>query len=325
MTMGPSFPINQSAATYYKIVAMNAILRIIILSWKNIWRNFWLSFITVSTIIVTLMTVSIILALQVGLRQIIKSADKHIDLSVYFFPSATNEQADSVVTAVKAISGVTEVAFVTKEQALANYQERAKESPELLVPLTVIGDNPFGSSIIIKASEPAVYSRVIEELNKPQYSALIEGQQKGYKENRLFIDSFSSFSDKVKISGLALGSIFAIIAVMLIFNAIRVAIYTQRDEIAIMKLVGASNWFVRGPFLVETVIYSLFAVIISGGLFMIFLFFLQPYLSSYFGGEVELLSYFSQNALVIFGGELVAVSLLNMATGSLALRRYLNV
>lgn len=300
-------------------------LRIIKFSSTNIWRNFWLSFITTSTIIITLMSVSLVWALQIGLKQIISSAEKRIDMSVYFYPLITDVQANSVITALKTIPGVQEITFITKEQALANYEKIAKDSPELLDPLSAIGQNPFGSSIIIKTNAPSVYSGVIEELNKPQYKDLIEGQKKAYEENRLFIDSFSAFTNKIRLSGLIMSFIFAMIAVLLIFNAIRVAIYTQREEIAIMKLVGASNWFVRVPFLIETVIYSAIAIIISGGLFFALLYFVQPYLGIYFGGDVDLLGYFTDNTVTFLGFEFIVLASLNVLVGSLALRRYLKV
>ena len=120
-------------------------LRIIKFSSTNIWRNFWLSFITTTTIVVTLVSVSLVWALQIGLKQIISSAEKRIDMSVYFYPSITDAQANSVITALRTIPDVQEIIFVTKEQALANYEKMAKDSPELLVPLSAIGQNPFGS------------------------------------------------------------------------------------------------------------------------------------------------------------------------------------
>lgn len=300
-------------------------LRVIKFSWKNIWRNFWLSIITMSTIIITLFSISLVLALGVGLKQIIKAAEEHIDMSVYFYPSVTDTQANSVITVIEAMPGIQEVVYITKEQSLASYEKRAQDSPELLAPLKVIGQNPFGATVTIRANEPTAYQRVIDELNKPQYKDLIEGQKKEFEENRKFIDSFTAFTDKIKISGLIISVFFAIIAALLIFNAIRVAIYTHREEIAIMKLVGATNWFVRAPFIMETIIYSAVAVLISGGLFFILMYFLQPYLDGYFGGDVAIYSYFSHNALVIFGVELLATIFLNIITGSLALRRYLRV
>ena len=106
-----------------------ATLRVIKFSWKNIWRNFWLSVITMSTIIITLFTISLVLALEVGLKQIIQTAEKHIDLSVYFYPSVTEAQANSVITVIKAIPGIQETVYITKEQSLASYEKRAQDSP----------------------------------------------------------------------------------------------------------------------------------------------------------------------------------------------------
>lgn len=299
--------------------------RVIKFGWENIWRNFWLSLVTMSTIIIALFTVSLILSLEVGLKQIVESAEKRIDLSVYFFPTVTEGQAQSVIAVIRTMPGIEEVTYITKEQSLTSYEKRAKDSPELLAPLKAIGQNPFGAAAVIRAHDLGVYQQVIDELNKTQYKDLIEAQKKEFEENRQFIDSFTAFTNKVRISGLAISLFFTIITTLLIFNAIRVAIYTHREEIAIMKLVGASNWFVRAPFILETIIYSALAVAISGGLFFALMYFLQPYLDNYFGGDVAIYSYISHNALTIFGAELLAAVMLNIIAGTLALRRYLRV
>ena len=304
---------------------LHSVARVVKFGWENIFRNFWLSFITVSTIVVTLFIVSIVMALQVGLRQIIEATEKRIDLAVFFYPIITDSQTADIITMVKSIPGVESVTLVSKEQSLADYEKQANDSPELTAPLEVIGYNPFGSSIIIRASETTTYQRVIDELNKPQYKDFIEGQKKDFEENQQFINSFLSFANKIKISGYVMIGVFAIIAGILIFNAIRIAVYTHRDEIAIMKLVGATNWFVRAPFLMETFIYSVLSVAISGALFLALLYFLQPYTTAYFGGDVAIYGYFSNNLLVIFSEQLLAITVLNIVAGSLALRRYLRV
>ena len=167
-----------------------------------------MSIITISTIVITLFTISFVLSLQVGLKQIISSVEKRIDLSVYFFPIVTDEQAESVITAIKAIAGVEEVNYITKDMALAGYKERAVDSPELLAPLEVIGDNPFGASAVIRAAGPEAYAQVIEELGKPQYRDLIEGQKKDYEDNRKFIDSFSLFAEKIRLFELTQALLF---------------------------------------------------------------------------------------------------------------------
>src|SRR3989338_487913 len=121
--------------------------RVLKFSAATIWRNLWLSIITVTTITLTLLSISLVVALQVGISDIVKTAEHRIDLSVYFFPKVTEAQVQSVVDSVKNFSGITSVETVPKETALLNYQQSAKDTPELLAPLQAIGENPFGPSL----------------------------------------------------------------------------------------------------------------------------------------------------------------------------------
>lgn len=302
------------------------LLRLFKFGWENVWRNGWLSVITTTTIILTLFSVSMVLALSVGIGQVVESVEERINLSVYFYPSVTEEQINSVIASLNSLPAVRDIKYVTKEQALARYKDQAAARPELLNPLAVLQDNPFGSSLAIQSDSAEGYKQILDEINKPQYKDLIEDQQKDYEENQSFINAFSSFTNKVRSVGLAMTAAFAIIAALLLYNAIRVAIYTHRNEITVMKLVGASNWFVRAPFLIEVAFLSLIGGAISIALTLGALYFIQPYLSQYFGAEdITVLSYFITNALVIFGAELLAMLILSILSGSIALRRYLRI
>jgi cell division transport system permease protein len=305
---------------------VHAVARVLWFGWSGVWRNLWLSLITVSTLTLTLLSVSLLVAFQVGIQQVIASAENHITLSIYFYPAVSEEQIESVALALRPLSGVRTVTYVSRGEVLARYQLRAKDTPELLAPLETIGQNPFGGSLVVRAEHPEDYARVIAELGKPQYADLIEGQRKDFEENRAFIASFKAFTEKVRFSGLIASALFALVAALVTFNAIRVAIYTHRDEIAVMKLVGATNWFVRAPFLVEVAIYSLLAVAITAGVILSVLYVVQPYLDRYFQDVgLNLYGYFQTNALFIFGAEFAFTALLNALAGSLALRRYLRV
>lgn len=301
------------------------IIRVLKFSWESVWRNLWLSIVTVSTIALTLFSISMLVGLQVGINQVVEAAERRIDLSVYFYPEVTEAQAKSVALAVQTLPGITEVVPVTKEEALSRYQEKAKNTPELLGPLSILDDNPFGPSLIVRAEQPEHYTRVIAELDKPQYQDLIEGKRKDFEDNQDFISTFSMFSQRVRLVGLLASGVFAFIAGLLLFNAIRVAIYTHREEIAVMKLVGAGNSFIRAPFLLETTFYCVLATLVAAAGFFAFLYVLQPYLTTYFNGELNVLTFFRENAWIIFPLELAFVLVLSSVGSAIALRRYLRV
>lgn len=300
--------------------------RLLKFSWETIWRNLWLSVITVSTITLTLLSISLVVALQVGINQVVQATESRIDLSVYFFPTATEEQVGSVVTAIRTLPGVVSIEQISKEESLARYKQYAQDAPELLRPLEALGENPFGQSLVIKATAPADYERVITELAKPQYEDLVEGELKDYEANRTFIQNFTNFTTKIRLAAIAVSGVFAVIACLLLFNTIRVAIYTHRDEIAVMKLVGATNRFVRAPFVVEAFVYCLISTALAAGLTFLLLSFGQPYLNIYFEGDnVHLQDYFRIYGLYIFGAEFLFIFFLSVMSSTFAIRKYLRV
>jgi cell division transport system permease protein len=305
---------------------LHAFGRVFKYSWQGLGRNLWLSVVTISTVTLTLLSLSVVVGLQIGIDQIVQAAERRIDLSIYFFPAATDSQVESVATTVRILPNVTQVDVISKQQALEIYKKSVADIPELLKPLEALTENPFGASLAIKARQPEDYENILEELKKPQYAGLIEGEKRDYEVNREFIENFRSFTDKIRIGAIAVSGLFALIACLLLFNTIRVAIYSHREEIAVMKLVGASNSFIRAPFVLNAVTYCAIATLIAGGLFMTALWYGQPSLNAYFGNnEVDIMGFFGRNALAIFGAEFVFILLLSIFSTFLAIRKYLRV
>jgi cell division transport system permease protein len=288
------------------------------------WRNLWLTIATGATIALTVFSLSSLLAIHVGIAQVVRSVESQLDLTLTLYPTVTESQANTLVVAINGLPNVKKVTYVSKEQVLE--EQKQSGDAEVLRSLEAIGENPFGASLIVEATDSKAYLAIIDELKKEQYSALIEGQEKHFEENKNFLQNFSNFADKVRYAALAVTAVFALISALMVFNAVRVAIYTQREEITVMRLVGATSSFIRGPYLAELFIYSVTSVIIGGALFMGLLYAGQPYLSTYFGQEnVNLLGYFQDNALLIFGAQFVGLMLLSMVSASLAVQRYLSV
>ena len=161
-------------------------------------------------------------------------------------------------------------------------------------------------------------------LNNSKYNELIS--DKNFDDNKIYIGKIKKVSDNINWIGLLASSIFIFIAVLIVFNTIRVAIYTHQKEIAIMKLVGAANWFIRSPFLVESIFYGTIAWLIAVGLIYPLLNLLQPFLTNFFlTDSFNIISYFKDNFWSLFGLELLLVVFLNIVSSSVAIRRYLKV
>ncbi|PJE75768.1 hypothetical protein COV04_02385 [Candidatus Uhrbacteria bacterium CG10_big_fil_rev_8_21_14_0_10_48_11] len=297
--------------------------RIVRFALQSMWRNLWLTIATGATVGLTVLSLSALLAIHVGIGQVVNSVEKQLNLTLTLYPTVTESQANTLVIAINALPHVQKVTYVSKEQVLE--QQKQSGDPEILRSIEAIGENPFGPSLIVGAKDSKAYLSIINELQKSQYSALIEGQERHFEENQSFLQNFSNFADKVRYVVLAMTLVFALISALMVFNAVRVAIYTQREEITVMRLVGATTSFIRGPYLVELFIYSAFSVIIGGGLFILLLYAGQPYLTTYFGQEnVNLLAYFKDNALIIYGAQFIGLFVLSIVSALLAVRRYLN-
>ncbi len=299
-----------------------SLVRIVKFAFQNFWRNFWLSIVTVSMLTLTLLVINILVVLHVLGRAAVRSVEERIDVTVSFKPETTAAVLGDVRSYLASLSQVTEVRTITADEALEAFHRRHEDNPQILRSLDEVGGNPFGPTLVIRARTAADYPFIFEVLENPTYRPAI--QDKNFTDHKTLIDRITRITDRLRNFGVALAAIFAAITILLIFNTIRVAIHTHREEIGIMKLVGASNWFVRAPFLFESVLYGLIAVAITMAIVFPVLAIFEPYATRFFdGAEIGLLAFFRAQALVLFGGQLLFLIVLNIVSSSVAVGRYL--
>jgi cell division transport system permease protein len=165
---------------------------------------------------------------------------------------------------------------------------------------------------------------LIDKILNSEYDSIIEN--KNFSDPQKIIAFVQSVTSKAEKVGLILTGLFSLIALLIVFNTIRVIIYTHRDEIGVMRLVGASNWFIRTPYLIEGVLYATLSLAIKGGLLYLLLYVGQPYLASFFQYyNIDLIAYYNQNFVMIFGLELLVAIFLTIVSSGFAIRRYLKV
>jgi cell division transport system permease protein len=175
--------------------------------------------------------------------------------------------------------------------------------------------------LIVKTREPDDYKKIINALDVPEYRALIEDHSFGGNEGAL--EKLQIVMNRVETAALSLAIIFALISFLVIFNTIRVAIYTQRQEINIKRLVGANNWFIRGPYLIESIVFTLLSAGSTAGLLWLTFQRIDPYISDIFGNESSLTNYYSSHILYLLLVQVGAVLLLTVISSSLAMRKHL--
>jgi len=186
-----------------------------------------------------------------------------------------------------------------------------------------IDKNPLGASLIIKAKSTNDYPAILQSLSEPQYNNIIES--KDFDDHKIVIEKITGITHKINSGVVIVVLIFTLISILIIFNAIRIAIYTHREEIIAMKLLGATNWFVQGPFLLQGIIFAFLSVIVTIIIIYPLIGFLQPYIASLLESEFNLINYFNQNFVFIFGLEFLGAIVINFLSSYWAVNKYVRV
>ncbi len=287
------------------------------------WRNASLSLMTVLILVLMLLSVNTLVVIRVLTEEATAKVKDQIDVSIYFNRDANEKDVEEIRTYVQSFPEVTDVSFFSRDQVLAQFREEHKDNSEIIASLDELGENPLGPTMVVKTREPSDYEKIITALNVPEYEPIIEA--KTFDDTERAIERIHTITTQVEQFSLLLSGLFAVIAFLIIFNTIRVAIYTQRTEISIKKLVGATNWFVRGPYVIESFIFSLVSTGITYGLMFLSARFLDRYIAVVFDTQGFLTNYFQSNIVWLFGAEFLAVLLLTVLSSTMAMRRYLRV
>lgn len=303
---------------------MTSFFRIIKFTLQNFIRNFWLSLITITILFLLFISVNVLVGLNLLTTDIMGLLQDKIDVSIYLKPEVEEDQLFSIKNKLANMPEVKDIGYVSKEQALYDFKEKHKDNLKVLESLDEIGKNPLGAVLSIKANEVSGYPVILEELEKSEYNDLIA--DKNYDDHKLIINRMDNIVKKAQKVMLVISIFFAFIAIIIVFNTIRVAIYTHRETVGIMKLVGAGNWFVKMPFIFEGVLYAIISCALAMAVIYPSLIFIQPYLTNFFNGtQIDLLGYFKANILIIFGWQVLAIIALNIVASAIAIRRYLKV
>ena len=279
----------------------------------------------IANIFIMVMAISVITSLFLfrDISQfLVQSLQEKVDVSVYFKYDTQEEDLIKVKEAVSLIPEVKEVNYVSKQEALEKFTEKHGNDQILMESLTEVGVNPFLASLGIKAFQADQYEAVVSFLESSQYSYLIE--KIDYYERKPIIESIYSITSNFNKAGIAFSIIFVLIAVLVAFNSVRSSIYNSREEMKIQKLVGASNWFVRGPFLAQGAICGFFAAVFCFFLFALLTWGLDSKTELLFPG-LGLFSFFVANVWMILLIQMGSGILLGIVSSTIAVRRHLKV
>lgn len=293
---------------------------------QGFFRNFWLSVVTITIMLMAVLSVTLLMSMDYIKETTIKSVENQIDILVEIKTDVSREEIESFVVELDDLDEVDDIVIVTPEQNKKLFLEHnTDEKVKEVLNIYEENENPFSYSLAIKAYKLSQYSNILNFVNQEKYSNLVEASDIDTHEEIISkINSIANFLNKYSWY---IAFIFLLISVIVIFNTIRISIYTRRDEITIMKLVGAGNAFVRVPFILESIFYALTAVLIVIAISYPLVNLIQPSLNAYFQGDqvINLSSYFKNNFVEIFVYQLIVLVVLNVISTAIAVKRYLKV
>lgn len=297
--------------------------RIIKMGLMNFRRNLWLAAASTLIMTITLIILSVLSLLFVITSSSVHTIQERVDISAYFKNGLAESQIFVVRDQLKQDTRIAEVRYVSAEEALAQFKETHKNDELITDAVGELNENPLPATLQIKAKNLDDYPAIAETLNSDKYQSSIE--EVNFEDNRVLISRLNNLLKFIITFGIILIAVFSSIAVLVIFNTITLTIYNRREEVEIMRLVGATNWYIRGPFIMEALIYSLAATIITSALLFPVYSGVLPKISQYltssgytFDGNLSLFA-----ALVL--AQLVIAFILSTISSLLAMRRYLRV
>jgi len=288
-------------------------------------RNIWLSLVTLMILVLALFSVNLLLAVKVLSSSTISAVKNKIDVSLYLKTDAAEDRILALKAKVSQLEAVRQVDYISKQAAVEAFREKNKNRPEILQTLIELGKNPLSPSLVIKPKDVNNYDELIASLNKITDDII---ESRDFKDYQTVLAKANNITQKASQAVLTISLLFVLITTLVVYNTARVAIYTHRREIGIMKLVGASTWFIRAPHLISGIIYAFLGVAIIIIILYPLLGLIQPYLASFFYGldfEVNILSYYNSNFFTIFGLEFLAAALVNLLASLVAVGKYSKV
>ena len=299
--------------------------RIVKTGLQNFARNLTLAVAAIAVMVITLTIILFSVISSATFNNTVQQITDKIDISVYLKDDVGAQKREEVIKQFEDLNNVRSVQYISKVQALEDYKKANQDKPDLLAAISQT-DNPLPASLRIKPKDPNKIEEIRTFIESPDIKALQSDATSYSGERKDAIDNITSATKFFQTAGLVGVAVFALVSMLIIFNTIRMAIFNRRDELQIMRLLGASTWFIRGPFVVETVAYGIIASVLS----VTICHFLFVVSSSTLGAssfgllDINFASqYFADNLLLILTGQLAVGILIGAVSSVIATQRYL--
>jgi cell division transport system permease protein len=301
--------------------------RTILAGLRGFYRNRTVSLSSIFILTITLSIITSFYLLVAVFNYTLEQVKEKVDVRVYLTTDATEQQAADIKAKLLGLSDVKSVTYTSREQALDDFKKKHSGDQLTLQALDELGNNPFGASLSVIAKDTSRYEAIADQLSNG--SGLL-GDDKGvidkinYYQIKDSIDKLNSIIGWTNTVGFWLSIIFVLMSCMIVYNTIRLAIFVYRDEIAVMKLVGASNMFIRGPFIVESLLYAIVATIITTIIFFPATIWVTQKTVFFFEG-LNINAFYTSHFIELTLSLLAFGSVLTVVSSFLAVRKYLKV
>ncbi len=292
----------------------------------NFLRNGTVSFSSILVMIVALLMIGSTILLSVFLNTTLANVEDKIDINVYFNIDAEEDDILTLKNSLELLPEVSSVTYISEDLALEEFKERHKNDELTIQALKELEDNPLRARFNIKAISPEYYDGIAQKLEGDTAISLQYGvgfiDKVNYRDNKLVIERMKKIIYGVEQGGIIITLALIFISILITFNTIRLAIYISKEEISVMRLVGAGNMYIRGPFVIAGALYGLVAALITVGLFYPITLSIKQHTEDLYGG-IDLFRYYISNFNQIFLIILVSGMALGAVSSYLAVRKYL--
>ncbi len=293
----------------------------------SFWRNGYVSLASVLVMTVTLSVIASIIFTGALFDSTLSSIKDKVDINVYFVKDAAEDDITLLQKSLTSMPQVAEVQYISAEQALVDFRARHQDDELTLQALNELGGNPLGASFNIKAKDPSQYEAIVKFLtDKKDSSATGDSiiDRVNYSRNKDAIEALNRIIAASNRLGSIIAIFFMLVSVLITFNTIRLAIYIFREEISVMRLVGASEMYIRGPFVTVGIMYGAVSGLVTLLLLYPVTYWLGP-ITADIGTGLNLFSYYLSHFGYLFGVIIGSAVVLGALSSYLAVRKYLKV
>lgn len=305
---------------------MTLFKRILAAGLTGFYRNRTVSLSSIFILTITLSLVASLFLFNSVFNYSVDQIKSKVDISIYFKPDAEESDITTVKNTIQKLAEVEKVIYTSKEEVLNDFKTKHQNDQVTMEALNELNTNPFGATLSVKARDTDLYDDIINKINSNNLlgNASSSVDSINYSDIKTSIDRLTNIVDWLSNIGFILTVIFMLMSVMIVYNTVRLAIFVFRDEISVMKLVGASNFYIRGPFIVESAIYGLIASLITVALCYPATLWISEKTTVFFEG-FNIFAYYKDNVFSLFFILLLCGVTVSCISSALAVRKYLKV